>query len=223
VLESSPATALTLGWYLPLDYLQKIVGPDFKPKIAKADTLGIMKLVITSGDNYYIEGSDKGPFRSAVLQIEVEKVGGLFKRSPKGSMDKYYVCPVTIVSGSLPMAESFHNNGFVHEVSHVSLKVTESDARVNVEANIRSGENSIDARCFFEKLPVDENLKSMTVNQTRPMYKYFYGTEKVNRYSNGKGRIDHQGTTLLTTLGIQNMPYFFVLDRNVAWSYDFGE
>ena len=27
--ESNPAEALTVGWYLPLDYLQKIVGPDF--------------------------------------------------------------------------------------------------------------------------------------------------------------------------------------------------
>ena len=35
--ENTPALALTIGWYLPLDYLQKIVGPDFTPKIAKSD------------------------------------------------------------------------------------------------------------------------------------------------------------------------------------------
>jgi hypothetical protein len=223
VIQKSPATSLTIGWYLPLDYLQKIVGPDFKPKVAKDDSVGLMKLVISSGDRYDVKGSNKGPFRSAILQVEVEKVKGLFKKTPKGNFDNYYICPVTIVSGSLPMAQMYHDNGFVHEVSHVTLDITEKDNRINVEAKIKSGENSILVKCFFEDLPVDEKQMSMTVNQTRPMYKYFYGDMSCNRYSNGKGRIDAEGTTLLTSLGIQYIPYFFVLDRNATWSYSFGE
>lgn len=218
--EDNPATALTIGWYLPLDYLQKIVGPDFKPKTVKADTLGVLKLVITRGEQYVLKGNKHENFNSATLLIEVNKPKGLFKSPPK-NIDNAYVCPVTIISESLPMAKIFHEYGFVTEQSMVSLQVNESDDRINVEAIISSGENKLIARCFFEDLPIDDRSHIMVVNQTRPMYKYFHGHEKYNRYLSGKGRIDAEGNTLLTTLGIQMIPYFFVLDTELLWAYDF--
>ena len=218
--EKSSAVSLTIGWYLPLDYLQKIVGPDFTPRVFKSDTLGLMKLVITKSEQYAIKGAKQGKFSSAILLIAVDEPQGLFKSQPK-NLDNAYVCPVTIVSESLPMARSFHDNGFVTEQSIVSLDISETEERINVEATISSGENKMIARCFFEDLPMDGSSKIMVINQTRPMYKYFYGSEKYNRYENGKGRIDAEGTTLLTSLGIHLIPYFFVLDRNINWAYSF--
>jgi hypothetical protein len=219
--ENSPAAALTIGWYLPIGYLQKLVGPDFTPVVAKSDTLGVMKLVISSGDAFFQKGIDRGKFSSAILLIEVEKPSGLFKSQPS-ELDHTYVCPVTIIDESLPMATAFYEHGFVTEKSNVILEIRESNGRVNVEANIKYGENSLLARCFFEDLPVDGKARVMMINQTRPLYGYLYGDERFNRYTNGKGRLDREGTTLITTLGIQNIPYFFVLDKSYTWIYDFG-
>jgi hypothetical protein len=119
------------------------------------------------------------------------------------------------------MAKLFHEYGFVTEQSVIDLKITESNDRINVEAKINAGENTLTARCFFNELPVDEGAKVMVVNQTRPIYRSFHGNEKYNRYTNGRGRLYAEGTTILTSLGIQNIPYFFTLDRERSWSYNF--
>lgn len=219
--EDPRAAALTIGWYLPLDYLQKIVGPDFTPTVAKDDTLGVMKLVISRSDQLYIENENKGAFHSAMLLIEVNEPNGVFRSSPPDA-DHAYICPVIIVSGNFPMAQKYHEKGFVTEGSTVQLKVNESGERISVEATISSQENRFTARCFFEDLPVDEDDDILVINQTRPMYRYFYGSERYNRYLNGKGRLDAEGTTLLTTLGIQQVPYFFMLDTGLSWGYDFN-
>jgi hypothetical protein len=119
------------------------------------------------------------------------------------------------------MAQAYYDHGFVTEQSEVDLKLTKKNDRINVEATIRSGENNFTARCFFEDLPVDEESAVMVVNRNRPMYRYFYGTEKYNRYVNGKGRIDAEGITVVSSLGIQNMPYIFILDTDLSWGYNF--
>jgi hypothetical protein len=220
IAEENPAAALTVGWYLPVNYLQRLIGPDFKPSILKDDTLGLLKLVITKSDDSRMKGKESIGFQSATLLIEVDEPRGLFKSPPK-DRDHSYVCPVIIVSGNIPMAQAYYDHGFVTEQSEVDLKLTKKNDRINVEATIRSGENNFTARCFFEDLPVDEESAVMVVNRNRPMYRYFYGTEKYNRYVNGKGRIDAEGITVVSSLGIQNMPYIFILDTDLSWGYNF--
>ncbi len=220
--KSHPATALTIGWYVPVEVVAKIVGPDFKPKVVHEDNMTSVMLYIVKSEEHVMHGKDSGPMRAAHLVIPVETLTKVSTRD-KTKIENFMVSPVTIVDQSKKLGDKYNTFGFPTYSGEITLEVKKSGKKYNVDATIKTVNGFIEIKGMFDGKGKKQKLTSAIFTPKQGFHSYFYGEERMNRIEGGKGNLKLDGQNIISAMQLDKLPYFLILDRNVSWAFDFVE
>jgi len=216
--ENHPATALTIGWYVPVDAMTEIVGQGFKPKVVGENGMTSVMLYIVQGNEHILDGTDKGPVRTAHLVIPVEPDGDV---SVPSRAKNIMVCPITIVDKSIALGDKYNTYDFPTYSGDISLNATSSGDKYNVDATIKTVNGFIEIKGMFEEKGKNQELNSAIFTSRQGFHSYFYGEENMQRIEDGKGNLKLDGQNIITAMQLDKLPYYLKLDRNVSWAFDF--
>ena len=108
--EDSPATALTIGWYVPVKVVEQLAGKNYSPKIVQDDMSAIM-LYIVKSEQHSLDGEAKGMMKAAHLVIPVEKPSGL-KVDDADAIEATMSCPLNIIDVSNDLGDKYADHAF---------------------------------------------------------------------------------------------------------------
>lgn len=220
VPDNHPATALTIGWFVPVDAMLEIVGQDFKPKVVNEDGMTTVMLYIVQSDEHVLDGTSMGTMRTAHLVIPVEPSGNV--NVPTG-VKNLLVCPVTIVDKSIQLGDKYNTYGFPTYSGEISLEVKQSGSKYNVDATIKTVNGSIEIKGMFDEKGNDQELNSAIYTTKQGFHSYFYGEESMRRIIGGKGNLKLGGQNIISAMQLDKLPYYLKLDRDVTWAFDFDK
>jgi len=220
--KSHPATALTIGWYVPVKIIKEIVGPDFKPKVVHGDDMTSVMLYIVKSDEHIMHGTNTGPMKAAHLVIPVKMLSNVSTKD-KVKIENFMVCPVTIVDQSKELGDKYNAFGFPTFSGKITLDVKKSGKKYNVDATIKTVNGFIEIKAMFDEKGKKQNLTSAIFTTKQGFHSYFYGEESMRRIENGKGNLKLDGQNIISAMQLNKLPYFLILDRNVTWAFDFIE
>ncbi|NOX84652.1 MAG: hypothetical protein GXO86_01610 [Chlorobi bacterium] len=220
--KSHPATALTIGWYVPVEVMKEIVGPDFKPKVVHEGDMTSVMLYIVKSDEHVMDGTNTGPMKAAHLIIPVETLTKVSTRD-KIKIENFLVCPVTIVDQSKKLGDKYNAFGFPTYSGKITLDVKKSGKKFNVDATIKTVNGFIEIKGMFDEKGKKHNLTSAIFTPKQGFHSYFYGEESMRRIENGKGNLKLDGQNIISAMQLNKLPFFLKLDRNVTWAFDFVE
>lgn len=220
--KNHPATALTIGWYVPVEVMTEIVGPGFKPKVVHENDMTAVMLYIVKSDEHEMNGTNSGPMRAAHLIIPVETSVRL-STTNKIKIENFMVCPVTIIDQSKKLGDKYNAFGFPTYSGEITLEIKKSGEKYNVDATIKTINGFIEIKGMFGEKGETQELTSAIFTPKQGFHSYFYGEEKMYRIENGKGNLKLDGQNIISAMQLNKLPYFLKLDRNITWAFDFVE
>lgn len=220
VPENHPATALTIGWYVPVDVMKQIVGPGFTPKVVHGEDETTVMLYIVKSDEHVLDSVNTGEMRAAFLVIPVESSRKALP-SDGSRIENTLACPMTVIDQSKQLGDKFNAFGFPTYSGEITLNVKLSGDKYQVDATIREINGSIEIKAMFDKNGEEQKLNSAIFTTKQGANSSFYGKEKMTRVKNGKGNLKLDGKNIISAMQLNNLPYFLILDRNVTWAFDF--
>jgi hypothetical protein len=218
--KSKAAQALTIGWYVPVNLLQEIVGPQFEPAVVKDEDNGTIAIYIVSGTDHTIDSLDCGILKAAYLFVPVKKPDNM-KIDGASSITNTLVCPLNIVEQSPVLGNKFHEFGFPTYTGKIYLDVTWSGEKYHVKASIETVNGLIEIAAMFEEEPSQSEMVSAIFNPKSTSFTYFHGEERFQRIINGKGNLKTDGENMIKAMNLSGQPYYLKLDFDVSWNFDF--
>lgn len=218
--SGEPATALTIGWYVPVEALKQLVGPDFKPKIINDKNESEIMLRIIKGSQHMGEGISAGLLKMAMLVVPVEVPDSL-RTSDGVLINKSFVCPVNIIEKSEWLGNKLDSLGFATYTGEIDLNVDQSDDKYMVEAKVKTVNGLIDITGMFEESGESNEFGVANFTPKSKSGHYYYGEEKLTRIGNGKGNLKLDGQNIISAMQLGNHPYFLKLDTDLVWDFDF--
>ena len=213
-----PAVALTIGWYVPVNVMEEIVGEHFKPKVVRGDDRTAVMLYITESDEHVLDGKNRGVMRAAYLVIPVEPADDITIPRKAGNL---MACPVTIVDRSAALGDKYNAFGFPTYAGQITLNVEQSDGKYNVDATVKTVNGSIVIKGMFDKEGKSHELNSAIYTTKQGFRSFFHGEEKFHRIEGGKGNLKLDGQNIISAMQLDKLPYFLTLDRDVTWAFNF--
>jgi len=220
--KTHPATALTIGWYVPVKVMTEIVGPGFKPKVVHKNNMTSVMLYIIKSDEHEMDGTNSGPMKAAHLIIPVETSVRL-STTDKIKIKNFMVCPVTIVDQGKKLGDKYNAFGFPTYSGEITLEVKKSGEKYNVDATIKTINGFIEIKAMFDEKGKNLKTTSAVFTPKQGFHSYFYGEERMYRIENGKGNLKLDGQNIISAMNLNNVPFFLKLDRDVSWEFDFIE
>ena len=220
VPKDEPAQSLTIGWYVPVNLLKKIVGPHFEPAVIKDDTIGTITIFIVSGKGHSVDSLECGDLKAAHLVIPVKKPNDMHF-AEANSITGSIVCPISIVDESPVLGNKFYDFGFPTYTGQVNLDVTFSEEKYHVKASIETANGKIEINAFFDEQPTESDMVSAIFNPKADVYSFMYGKEHVNKIINGKGVLKTDGENMVNAMNLSGQPYYLTLGLDMYWDFDF--
>ena len=221
ISEAQPATALTIGWYLPVRLLDELVGENYTPRVIKEDSMGSIMLFIVKSEGHSLSGDKKGPMKAAYLVVPIDLPEGI--KTPDGSgFQEAMSLPMTIIDLSESLGDRFADLGFATYSGQIELNVEMPVSKYVAEASVRTANGLIQIRGMFDDAGEEMEFSPAMFSNKTNTESYFYGEEKCTRYIDGKGSLKTDGSNIIDAMQLGDWPFFLRLDRNLSWSFDFS-
>lgn len=220
ITGKDPASALTIGWYVSVDILKEIVGPDFEPKIVNDKNQSTIMLFIVKSDVHLVDGFDSGIMEAAHLIIPVESSNRI-KTLNGTEITNKLVCPVTIVDQSQRLGNKYKEFGFATYTGDIDLNIRNTNEKYMVDAKIMTANGLINITAMFEEAGTKSEFSSIIYNTKQDVPAYFFGEERMTRISNGKGNLKTEGQNIISAMMLDKQPYYLKLDLDNRWEFDF--
>ncbi|MFY0654673.1 MAG: hypothetical protein JXQ96_21750 [Cyclobacteriaceae bacterium] len=207
IKKEYPAYGLTLGYYLPGEQLQQIVGNDFTPKLDENGN-GYLMLFIASAQKYYLDSLGYDSFRIAHILVGVES-----------SLN----CPLTIGPRNQHLNAVFEKFNFQIDIGTVELSVKQKSDSVHINAKIDSGQGYIELSSLFINRPDDkEYLESTKVSGKASPNSYFIGDEAYIPIQIDSIEIKSEGNNWISALDLPSKPDDIWLNTDFTWDFTFN-
>jgi hypothetical protein len=220
VKETYPASALTIGWYLPVNLLTELVGENFTPRVVKDENLGSIMLFIVTAEEHYLDGEPMGKMEAAHLIVPIVSPDDL-NIPDRQAVDAAMVCPINIVEQSERLGDKFDAFDFATYSGDIDLKVDKPGEKYMVIASVQTANGKIEINGMFEEEETTLEVRSAMMSNRPAIPAYFYGEEKTNRIINGKGNLKTEGNNIIDAMQLGRQPFFLRLDLDMSWSFDF--
>lgn len=221
IQDENPASALTIGWYVSPEIVKEIVGNDFTPKIVNDKNETSVMLFIVASEEHIVDEQASGKMGAAHLIVPVENVEDIIPKG-KQKVNNMLVCPITIVEGSQILGNKYNDFGFPTYSGEIKLDIKNTDEKYMVDASIKTVNGLIEITAMFEEDPVQQELSSAIFTSKSGVKKYFFGNERFNRISNGKGNLKTGGQNIISAMNMNNRPYYLKLDTDISWEFNFS-
>ena len=203
--ETDPAYGLTLRYLLPLEVLQKMTGPKFKPRTDEKG-FGRLLLFIYSAPRYHLAGMAYDSLNEASIFI----VG-------KNSMQTYD----RIGNPNKAINRVYENYNFVMKAGKVGLKLNEENGLIDLKAKIETKDGVIQLRSSFNNDPEEKEMyQNIKVNNTSNTG-HFSGSESIVPIEIDSVEIQTSGNTWLTELNLPAHPDRIWLNTEFTWDFTF--
>lgn len=219
--SKNSATALTIGWYAPVDVLKEIVGSRFVPKVVNDKNESSVMLFIVKSNEHIVDGFSSGPMEAAHIVIPVVANDNLLA-SDGSKIENHIVCPITIVDQSQRLGNKYKEFGFATYSGKIDMDVSQSEEKYLVEVKMETVNGLIEISGMFEKEGEHSEITSAIFSTNTDKISYFYGSERMTRYSDGKGSLNTGGQNIIKAMNLSGHPYFLKLDMDFTWEFDFA-
>ena len=218
--SSNTGSALTIGWYVPVEMLTELVGPEFKPRVVKGEDQGSISIFIVKGGEHLIDGKTMGSLKSAHVVIPVEKPGNI-KVKDWPDIGAAMVLPVNIVEQSLVLGDKLVEYGFSTYTGNIELDIKKTEEKYLIEAKVNTVNGQIEIKCMFEENGETREFSSAMFTHKHGTKTFFYGEERMTSISNGKGNLEIGGDNIIKAMNLAGRPYFLKLNLDLSWEFDF--
>jgi hypothetical protein len=220
ISTEQPASALTIGWYVPVHLLEEVVGKNYKPRVVKDDRMSAVMLYIVASEEHSLDGQELGPMECAHLVVPVEKPDGLSVED-SGTIGGAMACPLNIVDQSKELGDKYNDFTFATYTGGIELNIEETDDKYQVKAKVETSNGLIEINGLFDKEGETKEVVSAMFSTKSENHNYFYGEEKMTRFMDGKGNLSTSGQNIIDAMNLKGQPYFLRFDRDISWSFDF--
>ena len=208
IKKEAPAYGITLGWSLPADQLQKIVGDKFKP--AAKDGKGFLMLFITNAKEYYLDGKEYHNLKLAHIVIPVEG-------------DHVINAPLSIGAKKQEVNELLKQYDFKMEMGTADLDVKTVNDFILVTAEIATANGRIRLNASIPNKPGElKNFESTKITATGNPGSYFMGPEAYKALNIPEVRIRKDGINWISQLNLPAKPDRIWLATDFTWDFTFG-
>jgi len=219
--KDKPVSALTIGWYVPAEILNEIVGNNFRPKIDNQRGKAEIMLVIAKGYEHYGDGIAAGLIKTACLLIPVE-IPDTLTTPDETKIENAMVCPLTVVEKSAWLGNKFDEYGFKTYSGQIDLDIEQTDQqKYLVKVTIKTANGQIEINSMFEEESKSVNTTTAVFTAKPGLNNYFYGDAHLTRISNGKGNLKTDGQNIISAMNLNGQPYFLKFDHDYSWAFDF--
>ena len=206
IKKENPAYGLTLGYSLPGDQLQQIIGDEFKPSLDD-DGNGYLMLFIATSVRYYLDNTTYDNLQIAHILIGSE-----------GSINS----PFTIGVGNQKLNNLFDKYNFKTDIGKVDLLVEQKGDSIFMAAQISTQEGSIGLNSTFLNNPGEwETLESTMVSATADPNSFFIGGESYRPIQIGSIEIKSEGKNWISQLNLPSKPDYIRLNVDFTWDFTF--
>lgn len=207
IREAHSARSLTLGWEVPLDVLQEIVGPESRP--AGKDGKGFLMLFVVSAEHYFLDDSAYNALQMAHIIIPVEG---------KNTIN----APTSLVSKNQAIHAELKAFGFELERGSVEMKVRDQADSLTIDVQLLSRTGNIELSTTFLNNPGPvKHLDSTTVTATHNPNSFFCGPESYVPIQIPTVQIAHTGKNWLTEFGLTRPPDRVWMNDRFVWDFVF--
>lgn len=215
-----PAVAFTIGWYVPVNILSQIVGEGFTPKMVNDNNEAEIMLRIVKGSDHLGDRADAGEIKMAQLIIPVKKPASLAIDDGTSIQDAD-VCPINIIEKGPWLGNRLDSLGFATYTGEISLEVKQDDQKYLVNAKIKTMNGSIKISGMFDQAgqQIEKTVANFMPGSSKAQY--YYGEEKMMRFSDGKGNLKTDGQNIISAMKLDHQPFFLKLDTDLVWSFEF--
>ena len=220
ISKEVPASALTIGWYAPVNVLEQLVGKNYTPRIVKDGKLSAIMIFIVSSEEHTLDGKLMGPMKAAHLVIPVEKPGNL-NVEDQSDIEAAMVCPLNIIDQSNELGDKYADFTFGTYSGEINLKVERTEKKIMAEATVKTVNGLIEINGMFEGEGETKEVVSAMFSSKSQSHAYFYGEEQTTRFVDGKGNLKTEGDNMIKAMNLSGQPYFLRLDTDISWSFDF--
>ena len=220
ITSANSGSALTIGWYVPVEMISEVVGPDFKPKVVKGENQGSVSLFIVKSGEHILDGKLLGSMESAHIVIPVERPDHM-KVEDWDDIDAAMVCPVNIVEKSLILGDKYVEYGFSTYTGSIDLDIKKTGEKYMVEAKVSTVNGLIEVTGMFEEEGETADFSNAMFSHNQGTKTFFYGEERMTRIKNGKGNLKLGGDNIIKAMNLSERPYFLKLDLDISWEFDF--
>ena len=199
------AYGLTLGYSLPGQKLQEIVGDKFKPRIYDNGS-GSFMLFIETSKQYNLQNRTFENLQMAHIAIPCQE-----------SIN----CPFTIVSGNQKIGDVYTQFNFNVEKGEVQFQVTEEDDSIFVTTQIITKKGNISIKAGFRNAPGKLKTFDSTKVTASETTSFFIGKESFLPVSIPSAVIDHEGENWISQYNLPSVPDRIWLNTDFVYDFTF--
>jgi hypothetical protein len=208
IKKEYPAYGLTLGYYLPGEQLQQIIGNEFIPKLDENGE-GYLMLFIASSQQYDLNNLAYDNLRIAHILVGAEN-----------SLN----CPLTIGAKNQQLNTVFEKFDFQIDIGVVELFVEQRSDSIYINAKIDTQQGYIKLSSSFLNSPGDRvYLESTKVSGTASLRSFFIGDEAYVPIQIESIEIKSKGINWITELNLPHKPDDIWLNIDFSWDFTFAQ
>jgi hypothetical protein len=206
ITKEFPAYGLTLGYYLPGDQLQQIVGNNFIPIVEKNGD-GYLMLFIASAQKFYLDSLEYDSLRIAHILVDTEN-----------SLN----CPYTIVAQNQDLRTVFETYDFQVDMGKVDLDVTRHNDTMSINAKIIFEHGYIELSSLALNNPGESKYFESTKVSGKAPSNFFIGDETYVPIQIDSVAINSEGKNWISGLNLPNKPDKITLNTDFTWDFTFA-
>ncbi|MDP3312752.1 hypothetical protein [Lutibacter sp.] len=206
VKNESPAYGITLGYSLPGDQLQAIIGDKFKPHLNE-DGNGYLMLFIAISKQYNLDSTSYDTMTIAHILI-----------SSQGSLNS----PLVIAGENQQINKIFTMYDFKVDIGKIELEVEHKGDSILTEAAITTEEGVVRIKATFLNNPGESvTIESAKVSAPANPTSFFKGGESYRPIQIDSAVIENEGENWITQLNLPSKPDKIWLSVDFVWDFIF--
>ena len=216
---TTPATALSIGWYVHIDSLTGLTGA-FTPRVMKDDSMGVILLYLVQGEEHLVDKNSLGQTRSAHVVIPVVSPTDM-EVGDQSAIEATMVCPLNIISKSEELETRYREFDFETIKGDIKLDIRKTGNAYYAQASVFTGRGKFGIRARFSEPGEQKEVSSAMINPDSGPLRFFYGKERFTRLDKGSGNLINKSDKVFNLLHLSNTPDFLNLDTDLSWEFDF--
>ncbi len=206
IKKDNPAIGLTLGYSLPGEQLQTIVGDKFKPLLNK-EGKGYLMLFIATCPKYNLDSTIVDSMQIAHILVNVE-----------GSLNN----PLVITGDNQTITKIFSDYNFKTDSGELELSRIQKGDSVFVTAGITTSKGSIRLKAAALNNPGEwKKIEAAKISATADPKSFFTGNEAYRPIQIESAIIESVGENWITQLKLPAKPDKIYLSVDFTWDFTF--
>ncbi|MES2800640.1 MAG: hypothetical protein V4638_11530 [Bacteroidota bacterium] len=208
VSAENPAKGLTLGYLLPKEKLQTIVGDSVKLKL-DTNNMGFLMLFIAHAKQYTIDSTSYDNLEIAHILIALEN-----------SLTN----PFIITENNEHLNQLFARYNFEVESGEIELLMVENGDSLSTIASIITPQGSINFSATCVNIPGDvKTMQGAKITAPSDAHCSFSGDESYRPISIFAAKIENQGINWMSQLKLPENPDRIWLNTEFIWDFKFTQ